>query len=154
MKKKNDEPRTLSEEEKLLLDYVRKHPVEATLLANIPDDRNYQPTDAFLFTLLKNRGEFETACAVITLDNQKNGAVPVIRTLLQEECTRISLGELLDYVKNDVAPGRWSYDIRLVVDTMGHEDDTAPADVELRTLMAAEYLTLLQKVVKTGGKND
>lgn len=140
MKKKN-EPRTLSEEETLLLDYIRKHPVEATLLANVPDDKNYQPTDAFLFTLLKNRGEFETACAVVTLYNQKNGAVPVLRTLLQEDHTQVSLGELLDYVKNDVEPGRWSDDIRQVVDTMGHEDDTVPADVELRTLMAAEYLT-------------
>lgn len=152
MKKKKNEPRTLSEEEKLLLDYIRKHPVEATLLANIPDDRNYQPPDAFLFTLLKNRGEFETACAVVTLYNQKNGVVPVLRKLLQEEHMQISLGELLDYVKNNVAPGKWSYDIRQVVDTMGHEDDTVPEDVELRTLMAAEYLTLLQKIVKTGGK--
>lgn len=152
MKKKN-EPRTLSGEEKLLLDYIRKHPVEATLIANVTDDNGYGMVDTFLFTLFKNRGEFETACAVVTLYNQMKGTVPVLRTLLQEEHTQVSLGELLDYVKNDVALGGWSDDIRQVADTMGHEDDTVSDDVELRTLMAAEYLTLLQKVVKTGEKN-
>lgn len=152
MKKKN-EPRTLSEEEKLLLDYIRKHPVEATLIANVTDDNGYGIVDSFLFTLLKNRGEFETACAVVTLYNQVKGVVLVLRTLLQEEHTQVSLSELLDYVKNDVAFGRWSDDIRQVADTMGHEDNTVSDDVKLRTLMAAKYLTLLQTVVKTGEKN-